>query len=72
MSLRLAYLAVLRVFGWLVLLAGSDSAKDAEILWVPRMMSEPLTCSFGELATQLRECLTVGHCQYSCHCDSPT
>ena len=32
MSLRLAYLAVLRVFGWLALLARSDHAKDAEIL----------------------------------------
>ena len=32
MSLRLAYLAVLRVFGWLTLLARSDRAKDAEIL----------------------------------------
>ena len=31
-SLRLAYLAVLRVFGSLVLLARSDRAKDAEIL----------------------------------------
>jgi hypothetical protein len=31
-SLRLAYLAVLRVFGWFGLLAGSDCAKDAEIL----------------------------------------
>ncbi len=30
--LRLAYLAVLRVFGWLALLARSDRAKDAEIL----------------------------------------
>ena len=30
--MRFAYLAVLRVFGWLVLLAGSDGAKDAEIL----------------------------------------
>jgi len=28
----LAYLAVLRVFGWLALLARSDRAKDAEIL----------------------------------------
>ncbi len=32
MSLRIAYLAVLRVFGWLALLARSDRAKDAEIL----------------------------------------
>ena len=32
MSLRLGYLAVLRVFGWLALLARSDRAKDAEIL----------------------------------------
>jgi hypothetical protein len=31
-SLRLAYLAVLRVFGWLALLARSDRSKDAEIL----------------------------------------
>ena len=32
LTLRLAYLAVLRVFGWLALLARSDRAKDAEIL----------------------------------------
>jgi putative transposase len=32
MSLRFAYLAVLRVFGWLALLARSDRVKDAEIL----------------------------------------
>jgi putative transposase len=31
-SLRFAYLAFLRVFGWLALLARSDRAKDAEIL----------------------------------------
>jgi putative transposase len=31
-SLRIAYLAVLRMFGWLALLARSDRAKDAEIL----------------------------------------
>jgi hypothetical protein len=30
--LRIAYLAVLRVFGWLALLARPDRAKDAEIL----------------------------------------
>ena len=32
MTLRVAYFAVLRVFGWLALLARSDRAKDAEIL----------------------------------------
>ena len=32
MLLRFAYLAALRVFGWLALLARSDRAKDAEIL----------------------------------------
>jgi hypothetical protein len=32
MSLRLVYLAVLRVFNWLALLARSDRTKDAEIL----------------------------------------
>src|SRR5271156_6692260 len=32
MTLRFAYLAVLRIFGWLALLARSDRAKDAEIL----------------------------------------
>jgi hypothetical protein len=31
-TLRLAYLVVLRVFGWLALLTRSDRAKDAEIL----------------------------------------
>jgi putative transposase len=32
MTLRFAYLSVLRVFGWLALLARSDRAKDAAIL----------------------------------------
>ena len=32
MSLRFAYLAALRVFSWLALLARSDCANDAEIL----------------------------------------
>jgi hypothetical protein len=32
MTLRFAYLALLRVFGWLALLARSDRGKDAEIL----------------------------------------
>jgi putative transposase len=32
MTLQIAYLVVLRKFGWLALLARSDRAKDAEIL----------------------------------------
>jgi putative transposase len=32
MTLRLVYLAVVRVFGWVALLARADAAKDAEIL----------------------------------------
>jgi hypothetical protein len=35
MSLRLGYLVILRVFGWLALLARSDRAKDVEILEQP-------------------------------------
>ena len=32
MSIRITYLALIRVFGWLALLARSDCVKDAEIL----------------------------------------
>jgi hypothetical protein len=32
MLIRLIYLSVVRVFGWLVFLARSDAAKDVEIL----------------------------------------
>jgi len=41
MSLRFAYLTVLRVFGWLALLARSDRAKDAEILILRHQVAVP-------------------------------
>jgi hypothetical protein len=39
MSLRFAYLAVLRVFGWLALLARSDQAKNVEILMLRQQVA---------------------------------
>jgi len=40
-SLQFAYLAALRVFGWLALPTRSDRAKDAEILILRHRVAAP-------------------------------
>lgn len=53
MSVRLLYLVMVRVFGWLVLLGHGQVSKDAEIM-VLRMAAENLAWGYrrvhGELA----------------------
>jgi len=69
MSLRLSYLAVLRVFGWLALLARSDRAKDAEILILrhqvavlQRQARTPrLSCADRAILAALSRLLPGGH-----------
>jgi len=47
MPLRLAYMRVLRVFGWLSLLARSDHAKDAEIVLLRHQLAVLPTPGWG-------------------------
>ena len=49
MPLRFTYLAVLRVFGWLALLARSDHAKDTEILILRHLSGAKIRPGFCDL-----------------------
>ena len=79
MSLRFGYLAVLRVFGWLALLARSDRAKDAEILFLrhqvavlQRQAGTPkLSWDDRAILSALARLLPSGHLRHLCLIISP-
>jgi putative transposase len=72
MSLRLGYLAVLRLFGWLALLARSDRAKDAEILILRHQVAvlqrqagmPKLSCADRAILSALARLLPSGHLRH--------
>jgi putative transposase len=68
-ALRFGYLAVLRIFGWLALLARSDRAKDAEILLLRHQVAAlhrqagtpKLPWADGAIMSALARLLPTGH-----------